>query len=352
MDFPHHESVPPEGNQPPQTNLPPDEVPHYGVTGHPDSSALSDALSAEHNPHATEYEGGPSEDEISGQEDDSVPTSTVATEPVTHGIGAVVLGDRRPNDFGAVPEELLKVGQAERFVDLLAEHNGNQHAYDDDIAWLAEGNCDEVVESLPGIPDLPAPDELSTIRDRIEGDPVRIEGQVTVGKLREHIAGLNEDGPAEITLDVFGDTAVMRVGEPTSVPQHYEWSPFAKKADVNFHTHPPVEQGMPDQPSLADVSHAYEVGKPILIGHDGGIISCPPLAMTGVLYPIYVQITRRLSDRTEREAYGLRRLYDDFMRDVVKPAYASWDELSPDMTLPEVQRFFREQAALRRTDGN
>jgi hypothetical protein len=345
MDFPHHERVSPEGIQPPQANLPQDEAPHYSVTGHPDSSALSDALSAAHNPHATEYKGGPSDDEISGQEADSPPTSAVATESVTQGIGAAMLEGRRPNDSGASPEDLLEVGRAERFVDLLAEHNGNQHAYDDDIAWLAEGNCDEVVESLPGIPDLPAPDELGSIRDRMEHDPVRIEGQVTVEKLREHIAGLNEDGPAEITLDVFGDTAVMRVGEPTSVPQHYEWNPFEKKADVNFHTHPPVEQGMPDQPSLADVSHAHEMGKPILIGHDGGIISCPPLAMAGVLYPIYVQITRRLSDRTEQEAYGLRRLYDDFMRDVVKPAYASWDELSPGMTLPEVQRFLNERAA-------
>jgi hypothetical protein len=345
MDFPHHEHVSPESVQPPQTSLPPDEVLHYGVTGHLNSSAPSDVPSAAHNPHATEYEGGPSEDEISGQETDSVPTSTVATEPVTHGIGAVVLDGRRPNDFGAVPEELLKVGQAERFVDLLAEHNGNQHAHDDDIAWLAEGNCDEVVESLPGIPDLPAPDALSTIRDRIEGDPVRIERQVTVEKLREHIAGLNKDGPAEIALDVFGDTAVMRTGGPTSIQHNYEWRPFEKRADVNFHTHPPVEQGIPDQPSLADVRHAYEMGKPTLIGHDGGIISCPPVGMVETLYPIYIQITRRLSDRTEREAYGLRRLYDDFMRDVVKPAYASWDELSPGMTLPEVQRFLNERAA-------
>jgi hypothetical protein len=203
------------------------------------------------------------------------------------------------------------------------------------VEEIAEAHLLEVLSQLPTTKHLPKSTELSAF---LEGDPITVEKPITAGDILAHLEGAVKTTP-EIGVDVFSDgTNVMRVGTADGVLSDLGWTPFAKRAVLDFHTHPdPTAALWMRQPSIRDLDLALDCNKAVLIGSSDGITFVPKLSeeLGHNLWRQYVTETRGFDEAAYNE-YGANRAYQEFISDVVQTVFVPWSNIEPSKTLTEI----------------
>lgn len=230
-----------------------------------------------------------------------------------------------------------------RFNELLQEYIPSGDFSTDQVSRVAESHLSEILGRISTLPALPHSTELEGL---VTHQPILIERPVTANDLTNHLEGAAENTP-EIGLFVFGSGEnVLYTGTEDGVLPDIAWSPFARHAEVDLHTHPnPTDALLMRQPSQMDLDLPHADHGVVLIGSRDGITLVPsfkddePAHQTWIRY---VTETRGL-DRTSYDAYGGDVVYKEFLEEVVKPVFVPWDQLEPNMSIAGIARHLAGQ---------
>jgi hypothetical protein len=170
---------------------------------------------------------------------------------------------------------------------------------------------------------------------------VVIEESITIAALHKHLTTATSETP-EIGITIFGNGAqVLEVGTTEHVLSALGWKTFQQRGNIIFHTHPdPTDAERMRQPSDGDITDSILLGQPFTIGSRDGLTLGPKPEFdlsehTGLtLWHDYV-ISRGFN-KDGFSAYGPRRVYTEFIRDIIKPRFIEWSMLSAEDSLANV----------------
>jgi hypothetical protein len=206
------------------------------------------------------------------------------------------------------------------------------------IAKISLEDQQHVLRAMPSVSALPRITELDAHAQAYGAEPYLLREQATIGGLRTHLLGAAATN-REIEINVFPDDAhVLRVGGRDGFDFHDTWDHFAKHAEVTMHTHPGLS-GETEwrEPSLQDLGVMRFYRRPELIASADGMTLCkPPSGAPKRLWADYINDVRGLDSRSYK-AYGKSKVYSEFIRDVIRPAFTEWAKLDNNMTLRDVQ---------------
>lgn len=214
---------------------------------------------------------------------------------------------------------------------------------------LVNNHLEEVLADLPRIESLPMPNELGKFEVFAETCPLVIEETISIASLKRHLAEASIETP-EIGITIFKDgTQALEVGTTERVLLNLAWRAFQKRGTIDFHTHPdPTESKHMRHPSLEDINQSISLGLPIAIGSRDGLTHMPRPDVvdlsehTGLtLWREYV--TDRGFDKDSFDNYGPRKIYTEFIADVIKPQFSAWNALDNEASLADTISLQRER---------
>jgi hypothetical protein len=214
---------------------------------------------------------------------------------------------------------------------------------------MANNHLEEVLADLPHIEALPMPNELGTLEAFAEKCPLVIEEAISIASLKRHLSEASPETP-EIGIIMFKDgTQALELGTTERVRFNLAWWAFQKRGTIDFHTHPdPVESEHMRLPSLGDIDWSISLGLPITIGSRDGLTHVPRPEVvdlsehTGLtLWRKYV--ADRGFDEEDFESYGPRKIYTEFITDIIQPRFSAWDTLDNETSLADVISLLRKQ---------